>query len=192
VIAEAILSGLLSMPSCNGISHRILHGIVETESTADPLAIHDDTDGRSYYPREWRDAAATVVALEGARHAFSVGLMQIENVNWKRYHVTGIEMLDPYRNVAVGCSIYRENLPALYAYNTGSPRRSRAGDRYAEAVYGVAADVRDTPATRPRPRITAKPPAPKPKATPFAFGTLAHPVVFVSTEFGTVHRGRQR
>jgi soluble lytic murein transglycosylase-like protein len=190
MIGTVALAGLLSASSCDGISRRVLYGIVQNESTSDPLAIHDDTDGRSYYPRRWATAAAIVVALDGARHAFSVGLMQVENVNWPRFHVTGVEMLNPAVNVAVGCAIYRENLPALYAYNTGSPRYSRAGARYAAAVLGYTNEPDPVPAPV---QVTPRRIAPRPRATPFAFGTLAHPIVFTSLAFGSVHRnGRMK
>jgi len=135
ILAPATLAGLLSMPSCSGIDRRVLYGLVATESAGDPLAIHDDTAGRSYFPRDPVTAATLVVRLDRARHAFSVGLTQVENSNWARYRVTGVQLLDARTNVAVGCAIYRENLSALRAYNTGTPAPSALGDRYAAAVF---------------------------------------------------------
>ncbi len=135
IVGPAVLSSLFSMPSCAPISRRILYGIVQQESAGNSNAVHDDTDRRSYFPRDIAGAADLVVRLAQARHAFSVGLMQIETSNWPRYHVSGVQLLNPYVNVAVGCAIYRENLVALRAYNTGTVAASGAGDRYAEAVF---------------------------------------------------------
>lgn len=135
IVGPAVLSSLFSMPSCAPISRRVLYGIVQQESARDSNAIHDDTAGRSYFPHDIAGAADLVVRLAQARHAFSVGLMQIETINWSRYHVSGTQLLNPYVNVAVGCAIYRENLVALRAYNTGTVAASGAGDQYAEAVF---------------------------------------------------------
>ena len=160
VIAGAALATLLAMPACANLEKRILYGIVRTESSGEPYAVHDDTDGRSYFPREWRRAAILVERLDAARHAFSVGLFQVENTNMARFHVSSVELLDPAPNVAIGCAIYREQLPALYAYNTGSRRESSAGDRYVAAVYGVPRSVAVPVApvlTRPKVRVRLVP-----------------------------------
>ncbi len=61
--------------------------------------------------------------------------MQIENSNWPTYGVTGSQLLDPALNTAVGCDIYRRDVAALRAYNTGSSAPSDRGNRYAEAVF---------------------------------------------------------
>lgn len=140
IVPAALLSGLFTLPSCAGLDPRLLAGIVRAESAGAPLAIHDDTSSRSYWPRDIATAATLIVRLSAARHAYSVGLMQIENSNWARFGVTGTQLLNPLTNVAVGCSIFRENLLALRAYNTGSFAASAQGDRYAEAVFDVSLD----------------------------------------------------
>ena len=141
IVAPATLAALLSMPSCSTVNRRVLYGLVVTESSRNPYAIHDDTDGRSYYPSDRAAAAALVVRLNRDRHVFSVGLAQVENTNWSRYGVNGLQLLDARTNVAVGCAIYRENLYALRAYNTGTIAATGAGDRYAEAVFTASRRV---------------------------------------------------
>jgi len=135
IATAALLSSLFASSYCTGVSPRILAGIVRQESGGDPLAIHDDTESRSYWPRDVATASALIVRLDAARHAHSVGLMQIENSNWAAYRVTGTQLLDPALNTAVGCDIYRRDVAALRAYNTGSSAPSDRGNRYAEAVF---------------------------------------------------------
>ena len=158
MIAATLLSVLFAAPSCAGVSPRVLAGIVQQESGGEPLAIHDDTESRSYFPRDVASATSLITRLSAAHHAFSVGLMQIENTNWSTYRVTGPELLEPALNVAIGCSVYRENLAALRAYNTGSPRPSYRGDRYAEAVLRATILSQQVPGTSDGSRTLATAP----------------------------------
>lgn len=179
IVPAALLSGLFALPTCAQLDTRLLFGIVRAESAGDPLAIHDDTTSRSYWPADVATARTVVVRLSAARHAFSVGLMQIENSNWARFGVTGPQLLNPLTNVAVGCAIFRENLLALRAYNTGSFVASIRGDQYAEAVFNVPAG----PMTRPAPQfvpvnrrvavIVSRPPRKRPHAAPRASTRVA-------------------
>jgi type IV secretion system protein VirB1 len=170
VISPVVLSALFSQPSCGGLSRRVLYGIVATESSSEPYAIHDDTSGRSYWPRDTQSAATLIVRLRVAQHSYSVGLMQIENSNWPRYRVTGEQLLNPYTNVAIGCNIYRENLYALRGYNTGDLQPSAAGDRYAETVLTQPGVAASTPGLAPGTTAQRPKPAHRFMPRPVAFG----------------------
>jgi type IV secretion system protein VirB1 len=174
IVAPAALAALFSMPSCSAVNPRVLYGLVVTESSGNPFAIHDDSAGRSYYPNNRPAAATLIVRLAHDRHAFSVGLTQVESTNWNRYGVNGLQLLDTRTNVAVGCAIYRENLYALRAYNTGTIAATGAGDRYAEAVFSASRRVTRRFATI----------APRSKTKPIS--RKRQP----AADFGFSHRGR--
>jgi type IV secretion system protein VirB1 len=128
--------------------------IVKVESGGDPLAIGDNTAGRSYYPRDRATAERLAHRLLAAGHLLDVGIAQIDSMNFAGFGLTAHTMFDPCINLSIGAKIlsddyafaarrYRDAQVALRhaigMYNTG---RLNAGARYIARVV-AAAEIRD-------------------------------------------------
>ena len=128
--------------------------IVKVESGGDPLAIGDNTAGRSYYPRDRASAESLARRLLEAGHSIDAGIAQIDSVNFAGFGVTVHSIFDPCLNLSIGARIlsddyafaarrYRDAQLALRhaigMYNTG---RLNSGTRYVARAL-AAAGVRD-------------------------------------------------
>lgn len=118
--------------------------IVQQESAGNPLALHDNTTGRSYQPRSAQAAAALLRGLIGQGHSVDVGLAQVNSRNLPSLGLDPAAALDPCENLRAAQKILLDawqrsgSLPsALSAYNTGTGTGSRGAD-YAAAVYSRA------------------------------------------------------
>lgn len=124
--------------------------IVRVESRGDPLAVHDNTTGRSYRPANTGQAQALLEALLRARHSVDAGLMQIDSSNFFRLHVTPRTVFIPCVNVAAGGAILQAAWTqaaragmagqaalwaAVQAYNSGN---LRGAPSYASSVWAAA------------------------------------------------------
>jgi Transglycosylase SLT domain len=58
------------------------------ESRLDPLAIHDNTTGRTFHPATVEDAIRIAMRLDAAGGNYDVGLMQINRANFDWLHLT--------------------------------------------------------------------------------------------------------
>lgn len=124
--------------------------IVRVESGGDPLAIGDNTTGRSYYPRDRASAEALARRLLGAGHLLDVGIAQIDSMNFAGFGLNLRAIFDPCTNLSVGARIlsgdyafaarrYGDGQVALRhaigMYNTG---RLNGGPRYIARVLAAA------------------------------------------------------
>jgi len=125
--------------------------IVQVESGGNPLAIGDNTAGRSYYPRDRATAERLARRLLDAGHLLDLGIAQIDSMNFAGFGVTAHTIFDPCINLSIGAKIlsddyvfaarrYRDAQVALRhaigMYNTG---RLNAGARYIARVVAAAA-----------------------------------------------------
>ena len=132
------------------IAPTTMEAIVTVESGGDPLAIGDNTAGRSYYPRDRAGAESLARRLIEAGHSIDAGIAQIDSMNFAGFGVTVHSIFDPCVNLSVGARIlsddyafavrrYRDAQVALRhaigMYNTG---RLNAGRRYIERVFAAA------------------------------------------------------
>lgn len=128
--------------------------IVQVESSGNPLAIGDNTTGRSYYPHDRAAAERLARRLLNAGHLLDLGIAQIDSMNFPGFGVNVHSIFDPCINLSIGAKIlsddyafaarrYRDAQVALRhaigMYNTG---RLNAGTRYIARVV-AAAEVRD-------------------------------------------------
>ncbi|UEM08121.1 transglycosylase SLT domain-containing protein (plasmid) [Skermanella rosea] len=139
------------------------------ESALDPLAIHSNTERRSYAPATATEAAALARSLLAKGHSLDLGLMQINSANLIRTGLTVESAFDPAESVRAGgmilveayqrCDSQLDRLRCMASrYNTGHPARGiRNG--YAARVWNAADQV--VPAIR-----QAAPPAPLPPSQP--------------------------
>lgn len=132
------------------VAPQTIAAIVRVESQGNPLAIHDNTTGRSYRPASRAHAQALLGALLRLGHSVDAGLMQINSVNFPRYRLTPQAVFDPCVNVNVGGQILRGAWTratrtgfagqtalwhAVQAYNSGN---LRGAPGYANKVWAAA------------------------------------------------------
>lgn len=90
----------------------------QVESGLDPLAIHDDTTGRSYRPSTEGAAMRVALRLEAAGHDVDVGLMQINCRNFGWLHLSLTAAFDPVQSIRAAATV----LVSFSRYNTGDLR----------------------------------------------------------------------
>jgi type IV secretion system protein VirB1 len=163
------MSGLLSVVAALALAQQCAPGvapetvvsIARTESGLNPLAIHDNTSGRSYAPESTNEATALAISLIlGQRHSVDLGLMQVNSANLAISNLSIAEAFNACHSMEAGAHIlagaFRRALrSALSAYNTGDPQRG-INNGYVASVEAAAVSV---PAIVPATRAPA-PPAP--------------------------------
>lgn len=127
------------------ISLVTMAAIVEQESGGNPLALHDNTTGKSYRPAGLAQAAKLASDLIQQGHSVDIGLAQINSRNLSWLNLNANQVLDPCTNIHAAQTILlrgwkqsRGDLRgALAAYNTGNTG-SVVGAQYAAKVFGQA------------------------------------------------------
>lgn len=127
--------------------------IVRVESGGNPLALHDNTTGRSYSPDSVRAAVSALKKLLARGHSVDVGLMQVNSRNFARTRLTPDTAFDECANVRAGGQIlvdaWRQSVGHGYAgqtalwhavqvYNSGN---LHGAPGYAAAVFRVERPV---------------------------------------------------
>src|ERR1700722_1373809 len=84
------------------------------ESGLDPLAIHDNTTGRTFHPATVEEAMQISARLEAAGGNYDVGLMQINRKNFDWLHLTRADAFNPRHSIEAGAAI----MVAMSRYNT--------------------------------------------------------------------------
>ncbi len=162
MIVQLALFTQLAASCAPHVAVETLAAVARTESGFDPLAIHDNTSGRTFHPatREEAIALATeLIVIE--RHSIDSGIMQINNFNFPSLGMTITYAFDPCRSMAGADKVLvrgyvapapgTDPQPALYQalsrYNTGDPGRGMANG-YVRRVQASAEVV--VPAIRLR------------------------------------------
>lgn len=129
---------------------RTMTAIVQVESGGNPLAIHDNTLGRSFAPHDARQAVVWANQLLAMHHSVDLGLSQINSANLPRLGLSVTEAFDACSNLSAGSMIlaadYRAAVrqfgpgqyalrSAIGAYNTGS---LFAGYAYIDRILAAA------------------------------------------------------
>jgi type IV secretion system protein VirB1 len=124
-----------------------LAAIVQQESGGNPLAVHDNTSGKSYAPTTAAEAARLARELIALGHSVDIGLAQINSRNLPRLGLGVDQVLDPCQNLRAAQAVLMEGWKrsgdlraTLSAYNTGK-LRSPVGMAYGEKVFGKAGVV---------------------------------------------------
>lgn len=131
------MSGALSVVAALALVHQCaatvapetVVSIARTESGLNPLAIHDNTTGRSYTPESANEAIALATSLIlGQRHSVDLGLMQINSANLVASGLDIPHAFDACHSIEAGARIlagafHRALRVALSTYNTGDPQR---------------------------------------------------------------------
>ncbi len=133
--------------------------IIKTESNGNHLVINDNTTRSSYKPVTKDDAINISFILIKKGHNLDFGLMQINLVNAKKFHLTLNKLFDPCENIKVGSKILTDNfiktsrensneqialLKAVSMYNTGSSHKGFSNG-YVKKVLGNAKIIKIPP-----------------------------------------------
>ena len=128
--ALTIVAALALAHQCAGtVAPATIISIARTESGLNPLAIHDNTTGRSYTPELSNEAIALATDLIlGRRHSVDLGLMQINSANLVASGLDIPHAFDACHSIEAGARIFagafhRALRVALSTYNTGDPQR---------------------------------------------------------------------
>ena len=127
------------------ISPVTMSAVVQNESSGNPLAIHDNTSGKSYAPRSMTDAIATAKRLIARRHSIDLGLAQINSKNLNWLHLTVEKSFDACENLKASQQVLLDAndraggdlKKTLQIYNSGQA----SGGQYAAAVFSKAGVV---------------------------------------------------
>ncbi|MBN8744560.1 MAG: lytic transglycosylase domain-containing protein [Thiomonas arsenitoxydans] len=118
--------------------------IVQQESGGNPLALHDNTTGRSYRPASHADAAQLARDLVAQGHSVDIGLAQINSRNLQGLGMTVDQALQPCENLRAAQSVLLDGWKrsgdlraTLSAYNTGKLDGS-TGAGYGASVFDKA------------------------------------------------------
>jgi type IV secretion system protein VirB1 len=148
-VAAVALSTLLQQCAPN-VGERTMTAIVRVESKGYPLAIYDNTTGRSYSPTTTRDAMDTARSLIDAGHSVDLGLAQVNSANLPRLGMEVRDAFDPCSNLRGAATILMADYGAaasqfspgpyalrraIGAYNSGSIYR---GDAYLDRILEAA------------------------------------------------------
>jgi type IV secretion system protein VirB1 len=189
--ALAITSALiaLSVQCAPTVAPGTLLSFARAESGLDPLAIHSNTDGRSYHPTTKAEAVAIASRLIAAGHSIDAGFMQINssNLGWLGLSIT--QAFDLCPSIQAGARVLHTGYDpcmdaggeaqaclkiAASTYNTGSPTRGFANGyvmriaataahvipAIAIAIAGQQADAPSVAAPAPKPTSSPAPCAP--------------------------------
>jgi type IV secretion system protein VirB1 len=134
------------------------------ESGLDPLAIHDNTTGRTFHPATVEEAMQISARLEAAGGNYDVGLMQINRKNFDWLHLTRADAFNPRHSIEAGAAI----MVAMSRYNTGDLRGFENG--YVDKVLAASRRLNGppVPATPPAGARSSAHTAPLPSPVPQA------------------------
>jgi len=135
--AALALSAVISLattcipdPRLSHVRDRLVaHAMVE--SGHNPLAIHDNTSSRSYFPSDMAEATRVLTSLTG--HSVDAGIAQITRANWPRLGLNERNLFDPEANLCAGAVVLIQDYEAACRYNTGKPN-CPPGNNYADAI----------------------------------------------------------
>lgn len=119
--------------------------VVQNESGGNPLAMHDNTSGRSYSPGSVGDAVELAKRLIADGHSVDLGLAQINSKNLQWIGMTVEQSFDACSNLQASQQVLVDAYKraggdlkgTLQIYNSGKA----AGSQYASRVYGKAGVV---------------------------------------------------
>jgi type IV secretion system protein VirB1 len=150
-IAVALQLALANAPQ---VAPETILAFAHAESRLDPLALYDNTTGRSHAPPSVPEAVDLARSLLSAGHSLDLGLMQINSQNLERTGLSLEAAFDPGASIAAGAAIltaaYRRCQPGrdgpaalrcmASVYNTG---REQAGllNGYVARVWSAAERV---------------------------------------------------
>jgi type IV secretion system protein VirB1 len=163
---QVVLSQLLH--ACAGnIAPKTMGAVVSVESGGNPLAMHDNTQNRSFEPPDMATAISWSTQLIARGDSVDMGLSQVNSTNLPRLGLSVRSAFEPCSNLRAGATILSADYAsasaqfgpgqyalrrALSAYNSGS---MFAAQGYVDRILVAAGVPPDEPpavpvASRPR------------------------------------------
>lgn len=87
------------------VSPTVIESVIKIESAYNPYAVAIVGGVLSKQPKSKNEALAAIEQIKKTGKRFSVGLMQINTVNFETYGVTPSDLLNPCKNIEVGTQI---------------------------------------------------------------------------------------
>ncbi len=143
------------------IAPKMIVAQATVESALDPLAIHDNTSGRTYHPMSQSEAIEIAARLDRAGSDFDAGLMQINRRNFGWLHLTIAEAFDPRHSIEAGAAV----MVSMSRYNTGGLAGLRNG--YVEKVLASTKQLGEPLSAADAPEQDIRAAAPSPPPEPF-------------------------
>lgn len=91
----------------DGVHPEVMQAIVSVESTFNPFAIGVVKGNLSRQPRSINEAMQAVQQLKANGKNYSVGLAQVNKVNFNKYGLSGVDIFHPCKNISAGSRILR-------------------------------------------------------------------------------------
>lgn len=125
LLSASLLVQLAAACPAQGVPDARMIATARVESSFSTLALHDNTDRRSYSPASAEEAVALARALLAKGHSLDAGVMQVNSANWPRLGLTVESAFEPGPNVCAGKAVLAEAYAAerrvSCRYNTGRP-----------------------------------------------------------------------
>jgi type IV secretion system protein VirB1 len=140
--AAVALSTLLQQCAPN-VGERTMTAIVRVESKGEPLAMFDNTTGRSIQPTSMREALYTARLLIDAGHSVDLGLAQVNSANLPRLGMEIRDAFDPCSNLRGAATILMNAYQAASSQFSPGPYalRRAIGAYNSGSIYGGAGYV---------------------------------------------------
>lgn len=117
------------------VSPVTMAAIIQTESGFNPFAIGVVHGRLLHQPSSVDEAVATVRALVADGWNFSVGLAQVNRVNWPAYGLNEQNAFDPCSNLAAGAAILHRCFESARRAKTGAEVDSQSALRASLSCY---------------------------------------------------------
>jgi type IV secretion system protein VirB1 len=131
--AHALALAALVAHCAPTVAPSTMMAIIQVESSANALAIGDNTAGRSYYPRDRAAAETLARGLLAAGHSLDLGIAQVDSMNLAGFGVNVHTIFDPCTNLNVGSRI----LAGDYAFARRRYGRGQVALRHAIGMYNT-------------------------------------------------------
>jgi type IV secretion system protein VirB1 len=150
LLSTLLTSCALTLPT--SFPPALARALTAVESTHNPFAIGVVGGHLARQPTSLEEAIVTARALRSAGHNYSVGIAQVNQVNFARFGLTLETAFEPCANIRTGAAIYAEcftratqtpalqhlrHEAALHCYHSGS-LYSPQSVRYAQKVLAKA------------------------------------------------------
>lgn len=137
---------LILLATCSPLVDAVtMSAVVQNESGGNALAMHDNSDGKSYSPKSVDEAVALAKRLITSGHSVDLGLAQINSKNLQWLSLSVEQSFDACSNLQASQQVLVDAFKrsggdlqkTLQIYNTGKA----SGSQYASKVYGKAGVV---------------------------------------------------
>jgi type IV secretion system protein VirB1 len=141
-----IMLPMMLLATCSPLVDPVtMSAVVQNESGGNPLAMHDNADGKSYSPKSLDEAVTLAKRLISSGHSVDLGLAQINSKNLQWVGMTVEQSFDACSNLQASQQVLVDAhkrsggdlQKTLQIYNTGKT----AGSQYSSRVYGKAGVV---------------------------------------------------